>query len=76
MQTVPFPLPVRLGVQATRWRLSDLETYEARIAGEPDPPPRDRASDRYLSVRQVADRYGASVPSVWRWTAQARQEVA
>jgi len=68
-----FPEPIRLGENTTRWRLSDLERFEAAAAGEPVPRRRDPADERYLSVRQVADRLGSSIPSIWRWTAEARQ---
>ncbi|WP_429886458.1 helix-turn-helix transcriptional regulator [Geoalkalibacter halelectricus] len=27
------------------------------------------SNDRYLSVRDVAQRYGVSVATIWRWTA-------
>lgn len=61
-----FPNPIKLSPGATRWRLSDLERYEAAARGE-SVRPRDPASERYLTVKQVAIRYSASVPTVWRW---------
>ncbi len=70
------PQPVKIGDGCTRWRLSDLERYEAARAGEQEPSPRKPEDERYLSVKQVADRYGASVPSVWRWCAQSRNSEA
>lgn len=65
-----FPTPVRLSAGATRWRLSDLEAYEAACAGEAIPERRNAENERFLSARQVAHRYGASVPTVWRWCSQ------
>lgn len=63
-----FPKPVSMGPGCTRWRLSELEQYEAHVANDPTAPLRDRADDRYLNVRQVADRLGISIPTVWRWS--------
>jgi len=40
----------------------------AKDDSRPGPPePLDPAKDIYLSVRQVADRYGISRNTVWRW---------
>lgn len=64
-----FPVPVRFGERAIRYRLSDLERYEAALAGEPPP---ENLAERYLTTREVADRLGVSVPSVWRWACTAR----
>lgn len=61
-----FPNPQRLGVNCTRWALSDLLRYEAARDGK-QPPTLDPGQERYLSARQVAARYNASVTSVWRW---------
>lgn len=30
-QRIPFPAPVRLTPRVTRWRLEDIETFEAEI---------------------------------------------
>jgi len=67
-----FPQPVKLSPSVTRWKLSDLEVYEARCAGCEPPDPRDSSDERYLSARQVADRYSASTPSIWRWCQASR----
>jgi predicted DNA-binding transcriptional regulator AlpA len=32
-----FPKPIRIGPKTVRWRLRDIETYVARLAGE-EPP--------------------------------------
>lgn len=64
---IHFPKPIRFGSAMTRWRLSDLERYEAECAGRPEPPSRAPQAERYLSVRQVATRYSASTPTIWRW---------
>ncbi len=62
-----FPSPIKLSAGSTRWRLSSLEAYEAACAGRSEPKPRNAVDERYLTVKQVAVRYGASVPTVWRW---------
>jgi hypothetical protein len=72
----PFPQPVKISPGCTRWRLSDLEAYEAARAGLPPPPPRDPSSEAYFSDRAVARRYDSSRSSVWRWAALSESEVA
>ena len=62
-----FPRWIHLGPNCTRWRLSDLEAYEARCSGGPEPLARSPENERYMSVRQVAERYETSVPTIWRW---------
>lgn len=69
-----FPKPRTLGVNCTRWALSDLLEYEARRDGK-EPSMLAPEQERYLSARQVAARYDASVTSVWRW-ARERGQVA
>jgi len=69
----PFPQAVKLSLGMTRWRLSDLEAYEAAACGEPAPEPRPSDRERYLSAKQVAERYGCSTVSVWRWSAASRE---
>jgi len=71
MQT--FPAPLRLSAGATRWRLSDLEAYEATCAGESNPSRRGTDTERYLSVKQVADRYATTPPTIWRWCQESRK---
>lgn len=68
---IPFPAPVSLAPGSTRWRLSDLMRWESARAGEPAPAI-DRASDQYLTDRQVAARLGVARQSIWRWCAVAR----
>ena len=65
-----FPLPLRFGSRAIRYRLSDLQKFEAAVSGEPPP---EITSEQYLTAREVADRLGVSIPSVWRWTEAARR---
>jgi predicted DNA-binding transcriptional regulator AlpA len=62
-----FPQPVKFE-SCTRWPLSALEAYEAQSQGRPAPKPRPSEEERYLSVRQVAERLGVAVATVWRWT--------
>jgi len=71
-----FPHPYHMGPgrSCTRWRLSDLLAYEAASTGE-TPPALAPLEERYLSVKQVAERYGASVPTIWRWTKGRRGRV-
>lgn len=71
-----FPAPIKVAPNSTRWRLSALERYEAAVCGEPEPPPRTSENERFLTVRQVAARYGTSTPSVWRWAAESRKAEA
>ena len=69
MQTQhPFPRPTRLSTSTTRWALSDVVRYEAEIA---DTIPRPIEQERWLAVRQVAQRFGVSVATIWRWSADA-----
>jgi len=70
-----FPAPVKIG-PATRWRLSDLEAFDARAAGEIAPEPRAPQDERYLSVKRVAERYDTSVSTVWRWVNRSLQAEA
>lgn len=65
-----LPAPCRFN-GATRWSLSELEKFEAEAKGLPEPEPRTPESERYLSVKQVASRYDVSIPTVWRWSANA-----
>lgn len=73
MTQIPFPQPIRLGPRVPRWRLSDLEAFEAACRGQPAPEPRDGTRERYLTAEQVAERFAASINSVWRWAAEARR---
>jgi len=68
-----FPTPSKFSGGSTRLALSRLESYEARCAGEPEPAPRDSRNERYLSVKQVAERYGVSVATIWRWCQESRK---
>lgn len=66
-----FPHPIKIAPNSTRFRLSDLERFEAECAGEQPPPQRSAADERYLTVQQVAERYSASRPTIWRWINEA-----
>lgn len=70
---VDFPAPIKFGPRMTRWQLSKLEAFEARVCGERAPAPRAPEEELYLSSKQVARRYDASVPTVWRWVAESKQ---
>lgn len=65
-----FPVPVRLSAGCTRWKLSEILKYEAARAGSP-PPTIDPSEDRYLSDKEVAERFDVSRASVWRWSSGA-----
>ena len=69
-----FPEPVRLSRNTTRWLLDDLEQHEAHLEGRVHEP--GSSPKTYLSVRQVADRYGVSVCTVWRWAAATTRAAA
>lgn len=56
-----------------RWPLSELEKAEAEARGAPPPEPRNPADERYLSDKQVAQRYGVSRTTVWRWSEKAAE---
>lgn len=71
-----FPAPIKLGPTTTRWRLSDLEQYEAAAAGDPAPAHRNAEDERYLPVKAVAARYGTHVATVWRWVQYGQERAA
>lgn len=60
-----FPQPHRLQ-GSTRWRLSEILAFEAAQIGEPAPTVKLEA-ERYLQDKQVAERFGVSRGTVWRW---------
>jgi len=64
---VSFPQPVSIGDSTKRWRLSDLRRYEAARSGVESSAPADE--ERFLSDKQVAERYGVARGTVWRWAA-------
>lgn len=66
--TTPFPQPVYMAGMRARWRLSDLERYEA---GETD---RTSEHEVYLSAVQVAERFRMSRVAVWKQARLARDE--
>ncbi|SEO55565.1 hypothetical protein [Aquisalimonas asiatica] len=68
MSKIPFPDGHRLSGGVTRWDPSELAEWE-KSQGLDLPPLKGMPS-----VRQVAERYGVSVPTVWRWAASGRQE--
>lgn len=67
-----IPPPFKPSPHATRWALSSLERAEAEARGETPPPPRG-ADEVFLNVREVAARYGVSVPTVWRQVQATRR---
>lgn len=58
----------KVGPNSRRWPPEELVACE-RAHGIELPPP-----EGMMDVRQVAKRYGVSVPTIWRWIAQAREE--
>lgn len=70
-----FPTPRRLGVNCTRWALSDLLQYEAARAGEPAPE-LNPESERYLTADEVAARYAVGKTTVWRWSRESAEVAA
>lgn len=60
----------KLGPNTRRWTPEELVECE-RAAGIELPPPQGM-----LNVRQVAQRYGVSVPTIWRWISESRTEAA
>lgn len=73
MKSLSFPTPIRISPGCTRWQFSRLLEYEAACGAEAvaELPP---SQERYLSVRQVAERLGISVASVWRQSAASNRE--
>lgn len=67
-----FPAPRRVGANSTRWRLSDLLTYEAARDGRASPELAPEA-ERFLSAADVAHRYHVTPSSVWRWASETRR---
>lgn len=65
-----FPQPIKLSPNCTRWRLSELERYET---GTSDRTPE---TERYLSDKQVSDRYEVTRKTVWTWARVARTAAA
>lgn len=70
-----FPGPLAINQATKRWRLSDLMRYEAEIAGN-DPATVRVERESFLTDKQVAERYGVSRPTVWRWSAGGEQVAA
>lgn len=66
-----FPQPRKIG-HATLWRLHDLQRYEALCSGEAEPAEPLPESERFLTVKQVAARYGKSPVTIWRWAQASR----
>lgn len=60
-----FPKPYKLH-GATRWRLSDILGYEAARLGRPAVE-LEPDEERYLSDKQLAERFGVTRGSIWRW---------
>jgi predicted DNA-binding transcriptional regulator AlpA len=75
MRSLSFPTPIRVSPGCTRWPLSRLLEYEA-ACGAVAVPELMPSQERYLSVRQVAERLGISVASVWRRSAASHRETS
>ena len=71
-QRVLIPQPEYHGRQR-RWRLSELLSYEAALAGK-EPPKLDPEDEVYLTAAQVRRRYGTiSDMTLWRWCRAGQQ---
>jgi hypothetical protein len=57
------------------YRLSELREYEAALAGKPPPPPLSPEQERWLTARQVRERYG-NVSEMWLWRRRREAEAA
>lgn len=64
-----FPKPIKLGPSVTAWALSDLERFEHARRGSTDTAERAPVDERYLRPREVAERYGITLATLWRWSA-------
>lgn len=68
-----LPAPHQLGQGGcTRWRLSEIIAAEAAKSNQPAPAIAPEA-ERYLSDVQVAERFGVSRNTIWRWAREGRQ---
>ena len=56
-----FPPGRKIGPNSRRWTPEELVAWEQSRGIQMAPPA------GMLDVRQVATRYGTSVPTVWRW---------
>jgi hypothetical protein len=52
----------KIGPNTRRWTPNELVESEREAGIDGLPPP-----SGMLDVRQVAQRYGVSVPTIWRW---------
>lgn len=59
-----FPAPHRLTEGTTRWRLSELAAWDGT---------EHTGTDTYLRAVEVAQRYGVSNATIWRWAAAAER---
>jgi hypothetical protein len=48
------------------WKLSELLAYERALSGLPAGAEGDPTAERYLSARQVRERYNVSDMWIWR----------
>ena len=61
-----FPQPEKISEGATRWPPSRLIAWEQSRGIEMPSP------SGMLTVKQVAERYGVSIATVWRWAAKSK----
>ena len=66
----PFPAGRKVGPNSRRWSPAELHAWE-RAQGIELPP-----LEGMPDVRQVAKRYGVSVPTVWRWARESVREAS
>jgi len=69
-----FPRPIHLTPGCSRWRLSDLEKFDARAECRPEPVQREPEDERFLSVNQVATRYAVSIQTIHRWASPKQRK--
>lgn len=62
---IPFPRPRRYGENVVRWEQYELDCYIALIAGR-EPPERPDKTE-LLRDTDVAELFGVSRASIWRW---------
>ena len=62
----PFPPPKFKAGMRRHWKLSDLLEYEAAAAGEEPPEPLPPDKERFLTAKQLRERYGVSDMWIWR----------
>lgn len=71
--TPPFPMPTFRTGKRRYWKLSGLRNWEAEAGGEELPEPLAPEAEKFLTSKQVRERYGVSDMWIWRRLELARE---